>query len=65
MIQRGDLVKLKEGEEPRNKRDIGTALQFDVYCSEAGIERMVEVLWNTGKAGWILAKRVEVINESR
>jgi hypothetical protein len=61
MIKKGDLVKLKEGEEPRNKRDVGTALKFDVYCSPSGIERMVEVLWNTGKVGWILTNRVEVI----
>ena len=61
----GDLVKLKVGEEPRNKREIGTVIQLDAYITSLGMEPMIEVLWNTGKTGWILAERIEVLSESR
>ena len=61
----GDLIKLKEGEEPRNRREFGTILNFDSYIGSVGMESMAEVLWDTGKTGWILTSRVEVINESR
>ena len=57
----GDLVRLKVDEEPRNGREIGTVLHLDAYITSLGMEPMVEVLWNTGKPGWILATRVELI----
>jgi hypothetical protein len=60
----GDLVKLKEGEKPRNKREVGTILSFDVYTGSFGSEKMANILWNTGNPGWILAARIEVINEA-
>ena len=61
----GDLVKLKEGEMPRRHREFGTILDFDVYVGSLGAEHMASVLWNTGKNGWILTNRIEVINEKR
>ena len=61
----GDLVRLKDNEGPRFKREIGTILRFDEYCGSLGTEYLVEVLWNTGKPGWVLASRVEIVNESR
>ena len=45
----GDLVKLKEGEEPRNRREVGTILDFDAYIESLGMEPVANVLWNTGK----------------
>lgn len=64
-MKAGDLVKLKVGEEPRNKREIGTVIQIDAYITSVGMEPMAEVLWNTGETGWILSNRVEVLSESR
>jgi hypothetical protein len=60
----GDLIKLKAGEEPRNGRDVGTVLDFDAYIGSLGVEPMASVLWDTGKSGWILTDRIEVISES-
>jgi hypothetical protein len=64
-VKVGDLVKLREGEEPRNKREVGTILGFDSYIGSLGMEPMANVLWNTGKPGWILTTRIKVISESR
>ena len=62
----GDLIKLKAGEEPRNNRETGTVLKLDIRIGSRALvkEQLIEVLWNTGKIGWILSKRTEVINES-
>jgi len=56
----GDLVRLKDFEVPRNGRSNGTILLFDMYKREV----ISKVLWNTGKSGWILTKRIELISES-
>ena len=56
----GDLIRLKAGEVPRNGREFGTVLLLDMYKHEL----MSKVLWNTGKAGWILTKRTEIISKS-
>tara|TARA_Y100000310_G_C20688235_1_gene820500 strand:- start:2236 stop:2445 length:210 start_codon:yes stop_codon:yes gene_type:complete len=52
---------MKKNEEPRNGREVGTILRWDDYEGSLGIEPMIEVLWNTGKVGFILSERVEVI----
>jgi len=62
-VKVGDLVKLKEGEKPRNRREVGTILDFDAYIGSLGMEPMANVLWNTGKPGWILTNRIEVLND--
>jgi len=67
-MKKGDLVRLKENEEPRFGRNVGTVLGFDWYRglnhkSDFGTERIIEILWDTGELGWILADRVEVIND--
>ena len=54
----GDLIKIKDGEAPRNGRGYGTILMFDMHKHE----HISKVLWNTGKSGWILTKRIEFIN---
>ena len=59
----GDLIKLKTGEEPRNERETGTILKLDKYTRQTVQQQLIEVLWNTGKIGWILAKRTEVLSE--
>lgn len=59
----GDLIKLRDGEAPRRSRDFGTVLAFDAYYGSRGLEPMAQVLWNTGKTGWILTSRINVVNE--
>ena len=64
----GDLIELKRPSVQRNEdRRYGNVLGFDTYKSKwvAIPERIVHVYWDTGKIGWILASRVEVISESR
>jgi hypothetical protein len=77
-MKTGDLVKLTDKEGDRESswifhdriknedRSVGTVLQFDIYRglnSDFGAEQIVEILWNTGHTGWILASRIEVIND--
>ena len=58
----GELIRLKDGEEPRNGREAGTVLMFDIYKDDGRAqERITKVLWNTGKVGWVLTKRIELI----
>ena len=72
----GDLIKFDESfpagrcQLDGDKRHIGTVLKFDVFqggedcsTSRGPPERIVEILWNTGKTGWILQERVEVIDD--
>ena len=76
----GDLVRITDvGSE--DTRGIGTVLKFDAYNSQREYpakfvvdnwqlparsdERIVEVLWSDTHIGWILYKRLEVLNESR
>ena len=63
----GDLIKLKAGEYPRNNREVGTVLKLEIriHTRDQDKEEIAEVLWDTGKIGWILSKRTEVISESR
>jgi len=60
----GDLIRF-EASEDNDERMFGTILRFSTYegaCGRSGrpTERIIEVLWNTGELGWILAERVEV-----
>jgi hypothetical protein len=64
-VKVSDLVMLKPEEYPRHGREVGTILAFDIFVSSVGPESMAKILWNTGVAGWILSRRVAVINESR
>jgi hypothetical protein len=60
----GDLIKF-EASEDHDERMFGTILRFSTYDSPGcgyPSERIIEVLWNTGELGWILAERVEVAN---
>ena len=59
----GDLVKLRAECSPRNGREVGAIIQFSASFT-IRYEVFAEVLWNTGKLGWILAERVEVISDS-
>tara|TARA_R110000824_G_scaffold252068_6_gene440744 strand:- start:5554 stop:5790 length:237 start_codon:yes stop_codon:yes gene_type:complete len=75
----GDLVKFEPDEKALvindtvDQRRVGTVLGFDVYRGNEkamGVplrnpEAIIEVLWNTGKVGWILQNRVEVASENR
>ena len=70
----GDLIKFEDDYNQAvcdDHRRVGTVLGFDYYHSgdnrnrlgARGIgESIVEVLWNTGKIGWILKSRVEKFN---
>ena len=67
----GDLVKF-DNLVPGDARRFGTVLNFDLWHPEElevfptrEPEKIVEVFWNTGKAGWILQERVKVINEPK
>jgi|18_taG_2_1085343.scaffolds.fasta_scaffold02190_16 hypothetical protein len=67
-MNRGDLIKFDcSDRRPGDERILGIAIGFDNYysggdrCNPA--EPLVEVLWNTGETGWILKKRVKVMNE--
>jgi hypothetical protein len=60
----GDLIRF-EASEDNDERMFGTILRFSTYEGTCGRivgppERLIEVLWNTGELGWILAERVEV-----
>jgi hypothetical protein len=61
----GDLIRF-EASEDNDERMFGTILRFSTYEGGCGHgrsqppERIIEVLWNTGELGWILAERVEV-----
>ena len=56
----GDLVRLKNGETPRNGRGVGAILRHDMFKRE----QITRVLWNTGNPGWILTKRIELVSIS-
>ena len=74
----GDLVRITDA-EPEDTRGLGTVLCFDTYKSQGSYsahsdlhhhhelptERIAEVLWSDAHIGWILGKRLVVINESR
>ena len=67
-MKSGDLVKFDCADSyPGDERNLGIAMRFDNYYSGGDrrnpAEPLVEVLWNTGEAGWILKKRVKVMNE--
>ena len=64
----GDLVSLEpHPNDVTDLRKVGTVLKFDVYRGTEQLqplllhEAIIEVLWNTGHIGWILQKRVKVI----
>jgi hypothetical protein len=76
----GSLVRITDT-EPEDTRGIGTVLKFDMYHSQRSYpsqfvfdnrrhcpqneECITEVLWSDAHIGWVLRKRLEVINESR
>jgi hypothetical protein len=79
-MQVGSLVRITDA-EPEDTRGIGTVLKFDMYRSQRsypaksvvgnwqlpaqGDECIIEVLWSDAHIGWVLRKRLEVLNESR
>ena len=76
----GDLVRITDV-GPDDARGLGTILKFDTYQSQRSYpskfrvdnqqdppwqdENIVEVLWSGTHIGWILQRRLEVLNESR
>ncbi len=65
-VKIGDLIKFESTEE-HDLRMHGTILRFSIYEGACGRssrppESIIEVLWNTGELGWILAERVKVFN---
>ena len=69
----GDLVKIVDVGSDDTRR-FGTIMKFDRYFGDAQYhtekhnlhgEDIAEVLWNNSNLGWILRRRLEVINESR
>jgi hypothetical protein len=66
----GDLIRLKRGEKPRNNRAFGTILKLDFYSrniaqfekhEDNNLDKVAQVLWDNGKTGWVLIRRVELI----
>ena len=39
----------------------GLVLGSDYYVGSMGSEHMLHILWSTGKLGWILSSRVEIL----
>ena len=60
----GELVKINDLNEDDPQRMIGTIVKHDIYDSRFGKsgEKISEVLWNSGKLGWILTRRLEKVN---
>ena len=57
----GELVRINDLNELDPQRMIGTIVKHDVYdiqFNKTG-EKISEVLWNSGKLGWILTSRLE------
>jgi len=52
---------------PEDDRRFGTVLRFDIWSWPAGgkSERLAEILWNTGRPGWINVDRIRVDDETR
>ena len=79
-MQVGSLVRITDV-GPEDTRGIGTVLKFDTYNSQRlyptksvvgnwqlpaqSDECITEVLWSDAHIGWVLRKRLEVLNESR
>ena len=65
-VKVGDLINFtgsfRDFPDPRTH---GTVINFSTYNSGSSLrtERIVEILWNTGQLGWILAERVEVMEK--
>ena len=71
--QPGDVVRLLDPGH-NDDRVVGTVTGNDLYhtagelvydCLTGYPELLAEVLWDAGRIGWILAKRLEVISETR
>ena len=63
----GDLVEYDDSPDESQGRIRGIVTNVDVYRPRStGLsnESIVEVLWNTG-IGWILQRRVRLVNEAR
>ena len=60
----GNLVKINDLNESDPKRMIGTIVRHDIYDSQFGKagEKISEVLWNSGKLGWILTSRLDLVD---
>lgn len=75
-MKAGDLVKITDV-GPEDTRGIGTILSFGTWdCQRAypsvieswrthDDEAIIEVLWSDAHVGWVLRRRVEVLNEIR
>ena len=60
----GDLVRINDLNEPDHNRMIGTVMRHDIYDDQFDKtgEKISEVLWNSGKLGWILTSRLDTVD---
>ena len=58
----GDLIRIKAAEHVDDGRNTGTIIRFDTTEISHRDEAIIDVLWCTGKTGWILAERVEPLD---
>ena len=60
----GELVKINDLNEADPQRMIGTIVKHDIYDAQFNKtgEKISEVLWNSGKLGWILTSRLDTVD---
>tara|TARA_R110001583_G_scaffold24511_2_gene89448 strand:- start:162 stop:356 length:195 start_codon:yes stop_codon:yes gene_type:complete len=61
----GDLVRINDLNKPDPRRLIGTIIRHDMYdvqFNKTG-DQITEVLWNSGRLGWILTSRLVSASE--
>ena len=63
----GELVRINDLNETDPQRMIGTIVRHDIYDSQFDKtgEKISEVLWNSGKLGWILTSRLDIVDSSK
>jgi hypothetical protein len=66
-VQIGSAVRITSPDHTTTHRVVGTVLKFDLYKNVSSLgafvtESIIEVLWQDGRASWILQNRVEIID---
>jgi len=66
-VQVGSAVRITNPDHTTIDRIVGTVLKFDLYKNVSSLgafvtESIIEVLWQDGRASWILQNRVETID---
>ena len=66
VVMVGDLIEIKPKDSDPQDRTVGTVLRRSSWNGECGTVRgpgepIIEVLWNTGHASWILEERIQKI----